>query len=257
MQAEQALGKLWSRIMLVEASQIDNVGVLRLANPPVNALGAALRLALQQAVTTCLDDPQIAAIVLCGTDRAFSGGADITEFGKPPIEPILPDLLSFIEASQKPLVALIEGFALGGGLELALACSARVAGPGASFALPETKLGLIPGAGGTQRLPRLIGMKAAADLITSGERIDAKAARELGIIDLLASSDPLNEAVALAKTISPTSASDEIAAFDEDLDADAYRAALVSKLRGRSAPVVAFDAIMASTRMPLERRVGL
>lgn len=172
------------------------VAVLTLANPPVNALGAALRAALDEALTKAIADDTVRAIVLAADGKVFVGGADISEFGKPPQSPGLPDLLERLDASPKPVVAAIGGAALGGGLELAMACHGRVAAPAARIGLPEIKLGIIPGAGGTQRLPRLIGPDAAFPMMLTGEPVSAEKAAALGIVDSVV----LGDLVAAART---------------------------------------------------------
>ncbi len=142
---------------MIQRDDHGGIAVLTLSNPPVNALGAELRARLDAALAEAFADESVRAVVLAAEGKLFVGGADISEFGKPPQSPILPDILARLDAAPKPVVAAINGAALGGGLELALACHARLAAPGAKLGLPEIKLGLIPGAGGTQRLPRLIG----------------------------------------------------------------------------------------------------
>ena len=149
------------------------VAIATIDNPPVNALGAAVREGLASAIKQANADAAVVAIVIASAGKAFIAGADISEFGKPPAPPNLPDVLDAIEGSAKPVVAAIQGVALGGGLEVALACHARVALPAAKLGLPEIKLGLIPGAGGTQRLPRLIGAAKAFPMMLSGEPISA------------------------------------------------------------------------------------
>jgi 3-hydroxyacyl-CoA dehydrogenase len=177
------------------------VAVASLDNPPVNALSAALRADLLQALTQAMADADVVALVIAAKGRAFIAGADISEFGKPPAPPILPDLLAAIENAPKPVVAAIEGVALGGGLEVALACHGRVASQAAKLGLPEIKLGLIPGAGGTQRLPRLIGAAAAFPMMLSGEPIPAQKALALGLVDKLVESDAVGAAIALAQEL--------------------------------------------------------
>jgi 3-hydroxyacyl-CoA dehydrogenase len=169
------------------------IAVITLDAPPVNALSASLRAGLLDAVTQASADPAAKAIVLICAGRTFIAGADITEFGKPPQAPSLAEVELAIEAAPKPVVAAIHGTALGGGFETALACHYRVAVPSAKLGLPEVKLGLVPGAGGTQRLPRLVGVERALAMITSGEPIGAQAAAELGAIDALAEEDKLLE----------------------------------------------------------------
>ncbi|MEH3119133.1 MAG: 3-hydroxyacyl-CoA dehydrogenase NAD-binding domain-containing protein [Methylorubrum populi] len=176
----------------------DGVAVLTLVSPPVNALGAPLRAALDRALIDVLADAAVRAVVLAAEGRVFVGGADISEFGKPPSPPLLTDLVVRIEAASKPVVAAIQGAALGGGLELALACHGRVVGPAAKLGLPEVKLGLIPGAGGTQRLPRLIGPEAAFAMMLGGEPVDARTAVATGLADALEPGDLVGGARTLA-----------------------------------------------------------
>ncbi|WP_420103251.1 3-hydroxyacyl-CoA dehydrogenase NAD-binding domain-containing protein [Bosea sp. (in: a-proteobacteria)] len=178
-----------------------DVAIVTIDNPPVNALSASVRAMLSQAIARANDDPAIAAIVIAATGKAFIAGADISEFGKPPISPALPDVVDAIEASSKPVVAAIQAVALGGGLEVALACHGRIAHPAAKLGLPETKLGLIPGAGGTQRLPRLIGAAKAFGLMLSGDPVDAQQAHAWGLVDAIASDDLLLAAKDLARRL--------------------------------------------------------
>ncbi|PZR95425.1 MAG: 3-hydroxyacyl-CoA dehydrogenase [Stutzerimonas stutzeri] len=185
----------------VALTRHGDVAVASLDNPPVNALSAALRADLLQALTQAMADADVVALVIAAKGRAFIAGADISEFGKPPAPPILPDLLAAIENAPKPVVAAIEGVALGGGLEVALACHGRVASPAAKLGLPEIKLGLIPGAGGTQRLPRLIGAAAAFPMMLSGEPIPAQKALALGLVDKLVESDAVGAAIGLAQEL--------------------------------------------------------
>jgi len=151
----------------------DDVAVITLNNPPVNGLSLALRQGVAQGLAQANADPGIVAIIITGAGKAFSGGADIREFGTPKAiqEPNLLSLIQAIEHSAKPVVAAIHSVAMGGGLELALGCHYRIAAPGCKVAMPEVKLGLIPGAGGTQRLPRVLGVEAALNMIVSGETV--------------------------------------------------------------------------------------
>ena len=185
----------------VRLARHGEIAIATIDNPPVNALGQALRADLARVIAEAGSDPGIAAIVVAAAGRAFIAGADISEFGKPPVPPFLPDLLDAIEASPKPVVAAIQGVALGGGLEVALACHGRVASASASLGLPEIKLGLIPGAGGTQRLPRLIGAAKAFPMMLSGEPVAAAKALELGLVDEVVDGDVVAAAVALARTL--------------------------------------------------------
>jgi len=169
----------------VSLSFDDEIALIVIDKPPVNALGAEVRQALQRALATAEAHPEVAAIVIAAEGRGFSAGADIKEFGTAPMAPALPDLCNQIEACKKPVVAAIHGVALGGGFELALAAHYRVAHGAAKVGLPEVTLGLIPGAGGTQRVPRLAGPVVALELMTEGRPLSARRAAELGLLDYL------------------------------------------------------------------------
>ncbi|MFT8243815.1 3-hydroxyacyl-CoA dehydrogenase NAD-binding domain-containing protein [Roseomonas sp. BN140053] len=179
----------------------NGVAVIRVSNPPVNALSAAVRGGLVQALLAVQADPAVRASVLTAEGRTFIAGADISEFGKPPIPPSLPMTIAVLDTATKPVVVAINGTALGGGMEIALGCHARVAAPGAVLGLPEVKLGLLPGAGGTQRLPRLIGGEAALKLIVEGRSVKATEALSLGIVDEVAEGDLLAAATRRALTL--------------------------------------------------------
>lgn len=174
---------------IVESALHGNILVLTLNNPPVNALGVEIRRGLLAAIDSANDNPAVKAILLVGAGRHFCGGADIREFGKTPQAPALPEVVKRIEDSSKPVLAAIQGVALGGGLEVALAAHYRLATGSARLGLPEVLLGLLPGAGGTQRLPRLIGAKAALELMLSGRHLSAREALDLGLVDRLGDSD--------------------------------------------------------------------
>ena len=178
-----------------------NVAVISVDNPPVNALSHAVRVSLSEAFSRARDDAKIQAIVLTAQGRTFVAGADITEFDKPPMAPGLSDVIALIETIEKPVVAAVFGTPLGGGLEITLACHFRIAAAGTRLGLPEIKLGLIPGAGGTQRLPRLVGMQKAAAMILSGDPIPAKDALAAGLIDEIFEGDPAAAGVAFAHKI--------------------------------------------------------
>ncbi|MET0250056.1 MAG: 3-hydroxyacyl-CoA dehydrogenase NAD-binding domain-containing protein [Sphingobium sp.] len=178
------------------------IGVITIDNPPVNALGIKTRRALDEGFRALGADDSVKAIVLICGGRTFFAGADISEFGKPAQAPGLTEVFDVIENGKKPVVAAIHGTALGGGYELALICHYRIAVPSAKVGLPEVNLGLLPGAGGTQRLPRIVGVPAALDIITGGAPIPAKKALEFGMIDALAQEGSLKEdAVAFARQI--------------------------------------------------------
>jgi 3-hydroxyacyl-CoA dehydrogenase len=178
------------------------IAVVTIDSPPVNALSNAVRQGIAQGVEKALADPEVGAMVLICDGRTFFAGADITEFGKPQVEPSLRDLQKIVENATKPVIAAIHGTALGGGLELALVAHYRIAVPSAKCGLPEVNLGLLPGAGGTQRLPRVVGIAKALDMITGGAPISAKAAHDMGLLDELASEGNLRaEAIAFATRV--------------------------------------------------------
>ncbi|MBK8526550.1 MAG: enoyl-CoA hydratase/isomerase family protein [Rubrivivax sp.] len=177
--------------------------VITLTYPPVNGLGAALRKGILNSLDQALADPVVKAVVITGNERAFSGGADVKEFGTALAarEPRLPTVIAAFEASPKPVVAAIAGVCMGGGLELAMGAHYRVASADAQIALPEVKLGLLPGAGGTQRLPRLIGLEAALNMIVSGTVVPASRLKGTPLLDEVTDGDPLPAALALAERI--------------------------------------------------------
>ncbi len=188
--------------MSVHYQRHGQVGVISIANPPVNALGQAVRSGLLSALKEGIADQQAKALMVMAEGRTFIAGADIREFGKPPQAPLLPDVITQLEACPKPLVASLHGTALGGGLEVALGCHYRVALAGTRVGLPEVKLGLLPGAGGTQRLPRLVGVENALEIITSGRFVEAAEARDIGIIDAISDvQTPLEAGLAAAQAI--------------------------------------------------------
>src|SRR5436190_14875619 len=180
---------------IVHYSVRDGIAVITLNNPPVNSLGNALRAAIMEYLKKAEGDPAVKGAVLIGSAKAFSGGADIREFNKPREKPDLAELNDQQDAMTKPLVAAIGGFALGGGLELALACHFRIALPKSQLGLPEVKLGILPGSGGTQRLPRIIAMAQALRMMTSGNPIAAERAKLLGLVDEVVEGDLLEAAV--------------------------------------------------------------
>jgi 3-hydroxyacyl-CoA dehydrogenase len=226
-----------------------NIGVISVDNPPVNALGQSVRQGLLDAITEAQSDASEAVLILC-EGRTFIAGADITEFGKPLKDPWLPELLDTIEDSNKLVVAAIHGTALGGGLETALAAHYRCAVASAKIGLPEVKLGLLPGAGGTQRTPRLAGVQASLDLITSGVPISASQGQQVGLIDKIIDGDLrdgaltwVNELLA-AKTPIRKSSEQDVPEFDPAIF-DTYRAELSKKARGQIAPGHIVDAVEA------------
>ena len=184
----------------VSYSKQGKIGVISVDNPPVNALAQRVREGILDAIRKAQKDKS-EAVVLCCEGRTFIAGADITEFGKPPMEPGLPEVLSALENSSKPVIAAIHGTALGGGFEVALACHYRCAIASAKVGLPEVKLGLLPGAGGTQRLPRVAGVKAALDIITSGNPVPAKKAHDMGLVNEIIEGDLIEGAIGYARDL--------------------------------------------------------
>jgi 3-hydroxyacyl-CoA dehydrogenase len=180
-----------------------NIAVIKFANPPVNSLGLEMRQAIVEDIERANGDPRVEAIVLIGSGAGFSGGADIREFGTPraATQPHLMTVINTVEGSAKPVIAAIGGVCMGGGLELALGCHYRVAAAGAKIALPEVKLGLLPGAGGTQRLPRIIGAEAALNMIVSGATVPSEKLRSTPLFDSFADGDLLDAALAFARKV--------------------------------------------------------
>jgi 3-hydroxyacyl-CoA dehydrogenase len=235
-----------------------NLGVIRVNNPPVNALSHGVRSGMAEALTTAAEDTSEAVVILC-EGRTFIAGADITEFGKPPKPPFLPDLLAQLDNHPKLTVAAIHGTALGGGFETALSCNYRVALASAKVGLPEVKLGLLPGAGGTQRTPRLAGIATAIDLMTSGNPIPAEAALQKGLIDHVARDNLAEEAIAYAQQLVANQAPKRQASAitltlnesDRELISKA-RSNLAKKTRGESAPQRIIDCIEASAELDFD-----
>ncbi len=236
-----------------------STGVITIDNPPVNALSKAVRQGLVDCVMQGLGDEAAKALVVIGAGRTFIAGADIREFGQP-LEP--PDgnfIIAGLETAGKPIIAAIHGTALGGGLEVALGCHYRVAVPSAQVGLPEVKLGLLPGAGGTQRLPRLIGVKPALDMITIGDFVRAGKAKELGIIDEIVEGDLLEGALRFAETVAGRGTAGRRIREREDKIAEArsnpvlfqeYRAAVRKRARGQESPLRSIDAVEAAVTLP-------
>jgi 3-hydroxyacyl-CoA dehydrogenase len=232
----------------------DNIAVIAIDSPPVNALGLAVRRGLVDAIAKAENDGAKAALIYA-EGRTFPAGADIREFGKPPQEPLLPDVCARIEASDVLLVAALHGTALGGGLEVALGADYRIAAPGTRVGLPEVLIGLLPGAGGTQRLPRLIGVEKAIDVITSGRQVGAAQALDLGIIDRIEDGNPRETGLAYVRELLAQDAprrpiSAMPAPTPVDFDA-AYDAAL-KKARGQISPSYAVRGIQAACELEFE-----
>jgi 3-hydroxyacyl-CoA dehydrogenase len=237
------------------------VAVVRLDNPPVNALGQVLRRYIHDAIIHAENDKAVQAILLIGNGEGFSAGADVREFGNAPAQPTLPDVCKRIEDCRKPVVAAIHGMALGGGLELALAAHYRLAVNGAQLGLPEVQLGLLPGAGGTQRTPRLIGVAAALELMLSGRPISADKVTRLGLIDaLVAGDDLLADGLAYTGKLlayrAPVQRTRDRGAIGEREAALAVIAAVrtetVAKTRGLFSPLKIVDAVEAAVTLDFD-----
>ena len=239
----------------VEHARDGDIHVLRIANPPVNTLRTEVRAGLLDGIQAATREGA-RAIVLMGSNRNFSAGAEMTEFGKPRKPPSLPEVFDAIEQSKVPVIAAIHGNALGGGLELALACHARVAAPGAQLGLPEVKRGFVPGAGGTQRLPRLIGMEALR-LIVSGEPVTPEEAERLGFVDAVLSGELEHAAIVWARENAGTSftlarnRTDRIAGYDAAQFDEAAKK-LTARSRGQESPLGCVAAVRAAFTMPFE-----
>lgn len=249
----------------VTYAEDGSVAVITIDNPPVNAFGFDVRRGVIEAMDRAESDPAVTCVVLTGGGRTFSGGADITEFGRTPREPSLPDVNTRCESLSKPVVAAIHGFAFGGGLEVSLSCHGRIATEDARLALPEVKLGLIPGAGGTQRLPRLIGPEAALDVIVPGNSVGAGKALKVGMLDRIAENDLLAEAksFALELAAAPHKPSalrdreDKLEAARLDPAAfDAHAADLTRKARGLDAPLACVRAVRLALDTPLDEALA-
>lgn len=249
---------------VISLSIQGEIAVLKIENSPVNALSAAVRTELVDTVETMTQGDEIKAIVIVGDGRCFSAGADIYEFGTtPPADtPTLPETIATLENAKIPVIAGIHGFALGGGLEIALGAHYRIATPDAKLGLPEVDIGIIPGAGGTQRLPRLIGIKAAAYLVATAEKISGEDALELGLVDIVTETDDMAlSAIAFAETLidqgigpRPTSMikdridtpNDAAAAVEE------VSQSIAKEIGERQAPARGLDSVLNAASMSFE-----
>ena len=226
-----------------------DTAVLTVKNPPVNALSQAVRQGLWEGMYRAEADTGVRAVLIVGEGRAFFAGADIKEFGKPPLDPHLPDLIRRIEGSPLIVVASMHGVSLGGGLEVALGCHYRIAVPSARVGLPEVHLGLIPGAGGTQRLPRLTGVDAALDVMTTGRQIGAAQAHDLGIIDVIKDGDPAENGLAYAQELLDAGATRRAVSelpLPAPIDWDATFDATLARSKGQISPAWCVRAIEAA-----------
>ena len=252
---------------VVDLAADGDIAVLSVNHPPVNALSQQVRAGILAGVRQAIGDPAIRAIVLICDGKTFIAGADITEFGKPLQPPSLVEVEDAIEGSSKPVVAAIHGTALGGGLEVALCCHYRVAVPSAKCGLPEVNLGLLPGAGGTQRLPRIVGIEQALDMVTSGKHVDAKTAHAAGLVDELAPEDALRaSAIAFArKVLADNRPLRRVRDLDDKLAAArgkpeifaGFRKANAKKFRGFLAPEYNIQAIEAAVDKPFDEGLAL
>src|SRR5881296_4305110 len=245
----------------VDLDRRGRIAVLTINNPPVNALSQHVRQGLRDGVTQAIADATVGAIVITCAGRTFIAGADITEFGKPPREPGLHEVLDLIESSLKPVVAAVHGTALGGGLEVTLACHYRVGVRTARFGLPEVKLGLLPGAGGTQRLPRVVGVDKALQMIVSGDPIGADAALNHGLIDAIVDGDLTAAGVAFAeKVLSERRPLKKIRDLEDALAAARgkpevfadFRKSVARQTRGFRAPESCVKAVEAAVNLPFD-----
>ncbi|MGH7397273.1 MAG: enoyl-CoA hydratase-related protein, partial [Candidatus Rokuibacteriota bacterium] len=246
----------------VDLDRRGRVAVLTVNNPPVNALSQHVRQGLRDGLKQAVADSGVAAIVITCAGRTFIAGADITEFGKAPKEPGLHEVLDLIESSPKPVVAAIHGTALGGGLEVTLACHYRVGVKAARFGLPEVKLGLLPGAGGTQRLPRVVGVPKALSMIVSGDPIGADEALKVGLIDEIVDGDLAAAGVAFAeKVVAEKRPLRKIRDLDDktapvrgkpEVFAE-FRKSVARQTRGFRAPENCIKAVEAAVNLPFDQ----
>ena len=244
----------------IRTERHDDVLVIISDNPPVNALGAAVRQGLEAAIKEGVADGSIEAMVIRCDGRTFFAGADITEFGKPMVEPGLPTVVDMIEASSKPVVAAIHGTALGGGCEVALGCHYRVAVPSAKLGTPEVKLGLLPGAGGTQRLPRIAGVALALEMTAKGDPISAKKAQEAGLIDKIVGEDSLEaDAIAFAREVKakrPIPRASERSVEPDPAAVEAFQKANGRRFRGFDAPAANIACVVKATETPFAEGIA-
>ncbi|MGH7115202.1 MAG: enoyl-CoA hydratase/isomerase family protein, partial [Stellaceae bacterium] len=240
----------------VDLRREGGVAVITVDNPPVNALKHEVRAGLAAALRQARDDAVVEAVAIACAGRTFFAGADINEFGKPAQPPSLGEVIAQIEQMPKPVVAAIHGTALGGGFELALACHFRIAAADARVGLPEVRLGLLPGAGGTQRLPRLVGPEKALRMIVTGEPIGAAEARAEGIIDQIVTGDLIAGAIAFARrAVAERRPLRLVRDRDDKLIAEGFAdaaATLTQRLRGREAPAACVEAVRNAIVLPFD-----
>jgi 3-hydroxyacyl-CoA dehydrogenase len=249
----------------VDLDRRGRVAVLTVNNPPVNALSQHVRQGLDEGLKKAIADAAVSAIVITCAGRTFIAGADITEFGKPPVPPSLHTVLDVIERSAKPVIAAIHGTALGGGLEVTLACHYRVGVKDARFGLPEVKLGILPGAGGTQRLPRVVGVEKALSMMVSGDAIRADEALKHGLIDQIVDGDLTAAGVAFAETVlnekrplkKIRDLDDKLAAVRNKPEVFAeFRKSVARQTRGFRAPENIVKAVEAAVSLPFDQGIA-
>ncbi len=244
----------------VQLRGVGDVLVADIDNPPVNALSHAVRAGLIAALDRLEADETLSGLVIAARGRLFSAGADINEFNADIEPPFLGDVIERLETATKPVIAAIHGSALGGGLELAIACHGRIAADDAVFGLPEVKLGILPGAGGIVRLPRLVGIEQAVAMIAEGRRIDASEALTAGLIDRIATGDLIGEATemvsAAVRSALPRTSERPFPLFDA-AQQDATRKALAGRYRGQDAPQKAVDLLAMAARTPVAEALRL
>jgi len=238
--------------------------VVTIDNPPVNALGQVVRQGLVTAIQQAEADAAVQAVLLVGAGKAFIAGADIREFGKPPVPPSLPEVCAAIENCSKPVIAAIHGAALGGGLEVAMSAHYRLALPAASLGLPEVLLGLLPGSGGTQRAPRLMGVKPATELMLGGKPLNAKAALTAGLVDrLVEGTDPVAAGLAYANELlaqsTPVRRTRDIAIADPEAalaELEVLKAETAKKSRGLFSPLKIIECVQAAVQQPFDEAMA-
>jgi len=252
---------------VVRSVQHGDIAVVTIDNAPVNALGVDVRRGLVDAIDAAERSQDVRAVLLVGAGRNFIGGADIREFGQPPQAPFLPDVCNRIETCSKPVIAALHGVALGGGLEVALAAHYRLALPGARLGLPEVLLGLLPGAGGTQRTPRLVGAAAALDMMLTGRQVGAAEAMTMGLVDQLGDDapDPVEQGLAYAHALLAAQApvrrtrdANRLADVDAaQVAIDAARSETAKKARGLFSPLKIVDAVQAAVDLPFDAGLAM
>lgn len=254
------MGAAASAASVVTTALHGDVLVVTIDNPPVNALGAAVRQGLLAAMQQTQADAAVAAVLLVGAGKAFIAGADIREFGKPPVPPALPEVCRAIEGSDKPVVAVLHGAALGGGLEVAMSAHYRLALPAATLGLPEVNLGLLPGSGGTQRAPRLMGVQAATAMMLSGQHLKAQAALQAGLVDkLVEGADAQAAGLAYVRELlaakAPVRRTRDLAIAEPQAALawlEEQKAETAKKARGLFSPLKIIECVQAAVQLPFD-----